>query len=381
MIVSDVITLQTRDGVKIPAVLYHRQGDSPAIGVVLMHPVVDFQQHYAARPLAEAGFAVLCLMSRYSRYEHAVLMERVVLDLAEGVRLLRDRGCRRVALIGNSGGGPLMAFYQSQAERPTVTSTPDGREPDLTRADLPAADALIELNAHQGRHHFLTMHLDASVIDEQDLFSRDPTLDMFDTRNGPPYDRDWLAGYRVAQIARNDRITDWVLNALHELEARTAGQDFAQSDVEGQQLKVDAIDMPFVVHRTMADPRTVDLTIEPSDRAPGTVWGPAWPMNWSVTAMGRVTSLRSWLSQYSWRLSNASGPAHIARTNVPVLVVIGTADRGCYESDAQAYFAAANTSDKQIHLLKGGSHFMRDQADTVVHLVGLLQRWLNERFA
>ncbi len=381
MVETELLSLTTADDAKLAGVLYRKRGSKPRIGVVIMHPVVDFHRHYAARPLADAGFWVLCLNSRYTRFEHAVMMERVLFDLAEGVRWLRERGCTTVAMIGNSGGGPLVAFYQGQAERPTISEMPDGRPIDLKSAKLPPADAVIELNGHRGRHHFLTLHLDPSVIDEADMFSRYPALDMYDGNNGPPYDPLWLEGYRAAQIARSDGITTWAEAWLKELDERQANLDVSQGDVEGQQLGVDGLDMPFLVHRTMADPRTVDLTIEPNDRQPGTVWGPSYPLNWSVTALGRMTTVRSWLSQYSWSRSNADGPDNLKATTVPLLILVGTAEQGCYISDAEAYFDASSVADKTLKSIKGGTHFMRDQPEKVAEVSGIITDWLHERFA
>lgn len=380
MVQTEVLSLTSVDNAKLAGVLYTKEGARPKVGVIIMHPVVDFHQHYATRPLAEAGMAVLGLNSRYTRFEHAVLMERVLLDLAAGVKLLRERGCERVALIGNSGGGPLVAFYQSQAEKPDITAAPDGMPLDLAKAGLLPADALIELNAHRGRHHFLTMHLDPSVTDESDMFSRDASLDMYDSRNGPPYDRDWLQRYRDAQLKRNERITSWAIAKIAELEERRMKLHVGQGEVEGQQIGIDRLDMPFVVHRTMADPRTVDLSIEPNEREVGTVWGPPLPLNWSTTALARISTLRSWLSQYSWSKSNADGPGCMRRASVPLLVLIGTAERGCYQSDAQAYLEAAPTRDKELHLIKGGTHFMRGQPQKIGETTQKISSWLHERF-
>src|SRR5205814_1162405 len=152
---TEVLSLVTTDDARVSGVLYTKDGTKVKTGDIIMHPVVDFHHHYAARPLAEAGIAVLALNSRYTRFEHAVIMERVLLDLAAGVKLLRERGCSSIALIGNSGGGPLMAFYQGQAQKPSLSSTPDGQPLNPAIAKLPPADALIQLNAHRGRHHFL----------------------------------------------------------------------------------------------------------------------------------------------------------------------------------------------------------------------------------
>lgn len=377
-IVVDVVTVETDDGAKLTGALYTPHGSGVGIGIVVLHPVVDFLRHYLARPLAGAGFEVLCLNSRYARFEHAVLMERLLLDVAAGVQLLRDRGCRATAVLGNSGGGSLMAFYQRQAEAPSPLITPCGTPVELNLERMPAADAVVELNAHRGRHHFLTMHLDPSVVDEDDPWSLDRELDMFNPANGPPYDRAWLSEYREAQLARNRRITARAEGIVEALDRRAISVRLGQGDLEGQQVGFERLDELMLIPRTMADPRSLDLSIEPSDRSPGTVWGPAEALNTSVTAMARVVSARSWLSQYSWDRSNADGPRNLAHVRVPVLVLIGSADRGCYPSDAAAYYKSAGSDNKQLVTIPGGSHFMSDQPQLVNEVAEQIGTWLRE---
>jgi len=58
-------------------------------------------------------------------------------DVGAGVRFLRDQGYKKVVLIANSAGGPVMSLYQSQAENLTIKSTPDGDPYDIIADDLP----------------------------------------------------------------------------------------------------------------------------------------------------------------------------------------------------------------------------------------------------
>ena len=109
------------------------------------------------------------------------------------------------------------------------------------------------LAAHPGRALTMVEWIDPAVVDEQDMYATNPALDMYNPANGPPYDRGWLTRYRAAQRARNDRITDWVLGRLAALDA----------DLDQDRIK----DEPFIVYRTVADPRFLDLSLDPSDRA------------------------------------------------------------------------------------------------------------------
>jgi len=73
----------------------------------------------------------------------------VALDLGACIKHCKEKlGYKKVILAGWSGGGSLSAFYQSQAENPSVRSTPAGDSPDLTKAALLPADAVMQLAAH-----------------------------------------------------------------------------------------------------------------------------------------------------------------------------------------------------------------------------------------
>ena len=81
-------------------------------------PRANFSHHYAVPGLVDAGYAVLCLNSRWLNNDSTLLHEVVLLDVAAGVAALRER-YDRVVLCGNSGGGSLLTFYvqQSSADR------------------------------------------------------------------------------------------------------------------------------------------------------------------------------------------------------------------------------------------------------------------------
>lgn len=314
--------------------------------VVVVHPSSNFMGHYALAGLAEHGVDAIGMTTRYIGNEAMLLLEHCVVDIGSVVRHLREEGYRRVVLIGNSGGGGLVALYQNQAERPSITAPPAGGPPDLTRADLPPADGLIMLMAHPGRNIVLTEKLDAAVLDEADPFRRDPALDLFNPDHAPPYSSEFLERYRAAQIARNERITQWVLAKLEELRSRTDG-------------RVD--DLPFVVHGTMADPRNLDLSLDPSDRAASTQWGDPYVANLIPASIGHYTSLRSWLSQWSWRLSNGNGPERLQTVSVPVHVIYGTADPGCYPGHARMLYDGVGHGRKCITAIEGARHYLFDQ--------------------
>ena len=81
-----------------------------------MHPRTDQSLNYNIPPLVQAGYAVVGRARRAVNNDVDTVHEEILLDLAAGVRMLRDSGCERVVLLGNSGGGALARLYQAQAQ-------------------------------------------------------------------------------------------------------------------------------------------------------------------------------------------------------------------------------------------------------------------------
>ncbi|MCF7547474.1 hypothetical protein [Pseudonocardia sp. WMMC193] len=336
--------------------------------VLIVHPTSNFLGHYALRPLAELGVDAVGLTTRFIGNDTSLTMEDCVVDVGAAIRHLRDLGYRRVVLVGNSGGGGLAALYQSQAERPTITATPAGDPPDLTAADLPPADALVMAMAHPGRATVFTEYLDPAIVDEARPFDRDPDLDMFDPRNGPAYSREFVVRYREAQLARNRRITRWVRERLEWL--RT------ESPTTPDGMRID--NLPFVVHGTAADPRFLDLTLDPSDRQATTLWGHPWVANYQPATLGHLTSLRAWLSQWSVDESRANAPAELPHVSAPVQVVYGSADTAAFPSHASAMFDAITHDRRELTVIKGADHYFRGQPELAREMCEHIVRWARE---
>ncbi|MET4577713.1 alpha-beta hydrolase superfamily lysophospholipase [Ottowia thiooxydans] len=328
--------------------------------VVVVHPSSNFMGHYALDALAECGVDAVGMSTRYIGNEAMLILEHCVVDIGSVIRHLRTEGYQRVVLIGNSGGGGLVALYQNQAEKPTITAPPAGGPPDLTKADLPPADALIMLMAHPSRNIVLTEKLDPAILDEHEPFRRDPELDLFNPDLKPPYTAAFLARYKAAQLARSERITQWALDQLALLKLRADP-------------RLD--DLPFVVHGTMADPRNLDLTLDPSDRAPTTQWGPPAVANFIPASIGHYTSLRSWLSQWSMRLSNGHGPERLNTVQVPVHVIYGTADPGCYPGHAKMLYEGVKHDRKWLTPIQGAKHYLFDQPEHKRTCCKLIADW------
>ncbi len=342
--------------------LYHTpEGQRPRVAFIAAHYNVDFSEHYMAPLMAMRGFGFLGWNTRFRGAESYFTLDHALIDIGAGVRWLREEaGAQTIVLLGNSGGGSLMAAYQSQAVKPDLTPL-FGTPPADAINELLPADFYISTNAHIGRPEVLTQWFDPSITDETDPASVDPALDMYNPDNGPPYSAGFIETYRAAQIARNHRITAWALEELPRVQ------------------RAGCLDRNFNLHRAWADLRLLDGAIDPNDREIGTCYlGDPKVFNYSPYGIGATNTLRTWLSMWSLEHSRCSGRPHLEKITLPSLVIQGTADRGVFPVDARAIYDALGASDKTLEMMPG-DHYMRTPASARDTMANCAADWLNAR--
>jgi len=321
--------------------------------------------------MARAGFHVVTCTSRYPNNDSCLIMEKVAIDLGECIKHVRSKyAYEKVVLCGWSGGGSLSSFYQAQAELPPnkrISKTPAGDPVDLS--GLVPADGLLILAAHTSRAKIFTEWIDPAVLDEEDPSIRDVELDLWDSRNPnkAPFSPEYVARFRQAQIARNRRITKWALAKLDELNTTSTDKGWKQK----------LRDHPFVVRCTQADLRRVDPTLEPNGRVMTSLADLA-AENHSPVGLSRFTTCRSWLSQWSYDLSNADGVRSLENVSVPVLVLENGADHLVPNVHPQQMFKAVRHNKKKYVEVKGATHYYFNRKDLMVYAIKEITGFLKE---
>jgi pimeloyl-ACP methyl ester carboxylesterase len=334
-----------------------RPTDTPSDTVLLfMHPIGGGMYLPIVPGLARSGHHVIYANSRYRGNDTALIMEKVAADLGAAIADARDRlGYTKVVLAGWSGGGSLSMWYQALAEAGAgISDTAAGDPYEVEASALPPADLVLVIAAHISRHGTLTEWMDASITDETRPYERDPELNLYDpvNPNQPPYSAGFLETYRTAQVERNRRITAEVQQRLDDMRAAGRHTD----------------EYAFVVHGTMADPRWLDPSVDPSDRVPNhTYLGDPRTVNDGPVGLARFSTLRSWMSQWSYDHARADARVAAEVVQCPVLVVGNTADDACTPSHTHRIYEAVGHERKHLHEVVGATHYYTG-ADGKAHM-------------
>jgi pimeloyl-ACP methyl ester carboxylesterase len=383
------VVLRTQDGAATTGSLYAR--DKTDTVVCIMHPREFMACHYLVPDIVEAGFAAWSQSPRSVGNDLRLEHELALFDVAAGLAFLRNSGFRKIVLVGNSGGSGLYCLYAQQsamAPEARIAKTPGGRPTNLSKLDMPQVDGMVFLAPHPGQGALLLQCIDPSVTDEAVPLSVDSSLDPFDARNGfsePPqrskYAPDFVKRYREAQVARVRRLDGIAKQLITErLAARKRGKESGNA----ADLRKGAHTPIISVWRTDADLRCFDLSLDPSDRKYGSLWGSdPFTSNYGSVGFARLCSPESWLSSWSGLSSNALLSKTTPSIEQPSLLIEYTGDQACFPTTIQEIFSSIRASDKRHQRVRGDHHGRALTADEEAgrYVAGrILQAWLQEKF-
>ena len=194
-----------------------------------------------------------------------------------------------------------------------------------------------------------------------------PDLDPFSPANGfaePPassaYSQEFLARYRTAQRDRVARIDAVARDHLGRAgKARAAFNNHGDAHDRRRSLAPKII----TVFRTDADPRTVDLSLDPSERPYGSLFGKRPDLiNYGLTGFGRRTTPEAWLSTWSGLSSNADFVRCAPGVTVPTLFIELTGDQAAFPADSRQMIDVLGAEDLTTATVRG-LHFGGPIAD------------------
>jgi pimeloyl-ACP methyl ester carboxylesterase len=400
----EIVDHAATDGFPLSGILYRPPSKDPDVVVLAMHPRVDFSRHYLVPYLVDGGYAFMGSTTRYLNHDADALHERLLMDVAGTVAWLRERGFEKVVLLANSGGGSLFAFYLEQAAKAPaerITRAQSGDAVPLHETDMPPADGLVLLAAHLGEGRFLLERLDPSVVDEADPVTTDPRLDMYDARNGyrpmgegpSSYSADFLAEFRAGQVARCRRLDAmalaWCEEARHH--RRRLGKMEDLPAAERAYLTRHALQRRyFLIYRTLADPRYLDPSLDPSQRPLGSIFsfGRDPIVGNYGEGLARSMSGRGWLSTWSGLTSQAELERTLPGVRVPTHVISALADLDIHPSECRQAFEWSGAGDKVYSELPWAGHYLYavgSEGAAMAHpqeraARELILPWLRERF-
>lgn len=357
------------------------QGPEWKVGLVSMHPNNDWYEHPSCTELAARGFRALCVNGQYvNQSRDAMIWENLALDVAPAVRYMRQLpGIEAVVLVGHSGGGQLMPFYQNVAEngvgacqRPELlTQCPD------SLADLPSADGVVLLDAHSG-HNMLTA-LDPAVTDENHPERRDPSLDLFSPANGynpngpSIYGEEFKRRFYRAQAERMNRL---IARALERRAAVRAGESpftdtepFLIARTGGRMWELDTSQISHTTSaypvlkpdgsQVVEVPHTVRVPTLNPDRNDTYVDGAGTHLLDAFLSMATRTTDDYYVTEDShdgvlWDSSNSLTPGNITGMHVPVLIMAMTGHY--WMVVGETLYQRSGSADKTLVFVEGATH-------------------------
>jgi hypothetical protein len=393
-------------------------GPAPHVAFLAIQRTSDYLKHASTQELTKRGFAVLGMNSRFKNNETSVNWELIALDVRAGVRYLRSRpGITKVILLGPSGGGPTVSYYQAVAENGLSYCQGGDKLTECSSSQLSGflptdkADGIVFLDGHTGYHSNRLQSLNPALQNETNPKNTSRNLDPFEPKNGynpdgdSHYSASFVKRYTDAQSRRMNELINRALIVRASIEDGThvptgddsvvIYRDYARladlsTEVRGSTsrpeklLKNDGtIEDRYVVH-TVRVPNPGNKEVDASF--------PAGGMDLTLTSFLSANAVRSTNSfdGIDWCSSNNSSPCALAHVTVPLLLM---AMQGHYFIvDGEENYDHAASSDKDLVYVEGATHGGTpcipcsdahggaDYSNVTKNLYDYVQDWTSDRF-
>jgi hypothetical protein len=386
-------------------------GPAPHVGVLVTHRTSNVLSSLPCTELSRRGFMVLCMNPRFDNNEALVKWETIALDVRSGVNFLRRQpGITKVLLLGGSGGGPTMSFYQAVAENgPSYCQGANKLiECDNSLAGLPPADGIIFRDAHPGNPANGVRSINPALVNERRPERLNPKLNPFNPENGynpngpSTYSEQFKKRYFAAQADRMNKLIDDALQKLREIEEGPYPDDdaaFLITRGDGARL----MELDLSIHHSTVKPQkllkndsSIVTQIAESVRLADTTLA---DLNATFDGGTRFLTVRSFLSANAIRAtdsmdgiidcsSNNSTPCALRKISVPIL--IGAMGAHYFIRDNEIHYEVAASPDKDFIVVEGAEHgitpcvpceqFPGQYSNTVRNFFDYIAAWINARF-
>jgi hypothetical protein len=385
-----------------------------SVGIIAGHPTSNSLG--CGTQWASRGFMALCMNTRYFNNEAAISWETIILDVRAAINSLKGQpGITKIILVGASGGGALMSFYQAVAENGPAVCQGSNKlvECGNNVAGLPQADGLILNDSVPGYGVNSIRSINGAVTNDRAGVNQNrtvrinPKLDPFDPNNGynpngsSKYSEEFKQKYFEAQAKRMNLLIQEALEKLDEIESSDNPTDNAPFIIQrGDNARLYELDTS--IHHTTASPRKLlknDGTIESCCQVVNVrVPQPQDKINNESYSDGTADlTVRSFLSLRAIVASNSmdgldlasvnnSTGANLQRISVPLLIV--TSGGHYFMRDNEIHYEMAASSDKDYVVTEGAAHtgppcvpcetFPGQYANSAVNQANYMARWVNE---
>jgi hypothetical protein len=385
-------------------------GAKARTGLVYSHPEANNFNSPIGRELSSRGYRVL--MVNYRGVDTGP--ESFAPSISRGIEYMRSLpGIQKVLVIGHSGGGHLMSFYENAAEHGAAACQDkqkiypcEGKR----LKDLAKPDGIVFLDSALGALHKMSS-LDPAVNDVNR--KRDPAVDMFAPANGygattgrANYSAEFSRRFYAAQAARNARTVERALQDLHGLEHGTAqftddmpftvaGMSATPAGARLYQPDISILAHTKSPHILLKADGSKPVVTVPSVRTPsGMQYAAALG---SLDVMSENTTVRRFLANdairttpayaftaddilgVEWTSSMGSAPGNAEGITVPALVMVMT----CHYLvvPGEVIFDHLASKDKTFVGVEGAVHEFApckpEYGDTVKRLFDYVDSWLS----